>query len=177
MRMNALRFDYLILNGQGAGDEPLGILNQPGIGVTTFAGSASSAFKNCVALETAIRKANIDEDPTFITTSVVRGTLRVTPETLTGSTVVSGATNAIWNNDEIIGRTAVDSQQVPNDILVCVVGRHIVAIQWGGWQTVLDTLTLADSDKIKLSINTYVDSGLRHPQAAARSADALTTLS
>ncbi len=177
MRINALRFDYLILNGQGAGDEPLGLMNQLGIGVVTFGGSASSAFKNCVALETAIRKANIDEEPTFITTSVARGTLRVTPATLTGSTVVSGQTNAIWDDDEIIGRPATDSQQVPNDALVCLVGRHVVGMQWSGWQTVLDTLTLADADKIKLSMNTYVDANLRHPQAVSRSADALTTLS
>ena len=177
MRINALRFDYLLLNGQGAGDEPLGLMNQPGIGVVTFGGSASSAYKNCVALETAIRKANIDEPPTFITTSVVRGTLRVTPATLTGSTVVSGATNAIWTDDEVIERPATDSQQVPNDALVCLVGRHVVGMQWGGWQTVIDTITLADSDKIRLSINTYVDGNLRHPQAVSRSADALTTLS
>jgi len=177
MRQNALRFDYLLLSGQGAGEEPLGLMNQPGIGVVTFAGSASAAYKNCVALETAIRKANIDEEPTFITTSVVRGTLRVTPATLTGSTVVSGATNSIWSNDEIIERPATDSQQVPNDALVCLVGRHVVGMQWGGWQTVIDTLTLADADKIKLSMNTYVDGNLRHPQAVARSADALTTLS
>jgi HK97 family phage major capsid protein len=177
MRINALRFDYLLLNGQGAGDEPLGLMNQPGIGVVTFGGSASSAYKNCVALETAIRKANIDEPPTFITTSVVRGTLRVTPATLTGSTVVSGSTNAIWSQDEIIERPATDSQQVPNDALVCLVGRHVVGMQWGGWQTVIDTLTFADADKIRLSMNTYVDGNLRHPQAVSRSADALTTLS
>ena len=103
--------------------------------------------------------------------------MRVTPATLTGSTVVSGATNSIWSNDEIIERPATDSQQVPNDALVCLVGRHVVGMQWGGWQTVIDTITLADADKIKLSMNTYVDGNLRHPQAVARSADALTTLS
>lgn len=176
MAQNALRADYLLLNGAGANDEPLGIMNQIGIGVVAFNGSASAAYRNCVALETAIRRANIDEEPTFITTSSARGTLRITPAVLTGSTVVSGETNALWVGEELIGRPAVDSQQVPGDVLVAVVGRHVVMAQWGGWQVVLDTLTLADQDKIRLSMNTYIDGALRHPQAVSRSADSVANL-
>lgn len=176
MAQNALRADYLGINGAGANDEPLGILNQIGIGSVAFGGSASSAYKNIVSLETAIRKANIDEPPTYITTSTARGTLRITPATLTGSTVVSGESNALWVGDQLVGRTAVDSQQVPGDVLIALVGRHVVMAQWGGWMVVLDTTTLADADKIKLSMNTYIDYALRHPQAVARSADSLASL-
>jgi len=103
--------------------------------------------------------------------------LRITPATLTGSTVVSGATNALWNGDELAGRPAVDSQQVLGDILVALVGRHLVFAQWGGWQITLDTLTQANKDKIVLSMNTYIDYALRHPQAVARSVDSLAVLS
>ena len=176
MAQNALRADYLVLNGSGGNDEPVGILNQPGIGAVVFAGSAANAYKNIIALETAIKKANIDEAPTFITTSTARGTLRITPATLTGSTVVSGQTQALWVGEQLVGRDATDSQQVPGDILLALVGRHVVMAQWGGWQVVLDTLTLADADKIKLSMNTYIDSALRHPQAVARSVDSLAVL-
>ena len=176
MAQNALRADYLVLNGSGGNDEPVGILNQPGIGAVVFAGSAANAYKNIIALETAIRKSNIDEAPTYITTSAARGTLRITPATLTGSTVVSGQTQALWVGEQLVGRDAVDSQQVPGDILLALVGRHVVMAQWGGWQVVLDTLTLADADKIKLSMNTYIDSALRHPQAVARSVDSLAVL-
>ena len=178
----ALSIDELILNGQG-GNQPLGIMNQPGIGSVFFGGAASTAYAKCIAMETAIRTANIYEPITFVTTSKARGQLRVTPATLTGSTVVSGQSQAIWTdaNDTgdglCIGRPAVDSQQVPNDILVALVGRHIVFAQWGGLAVVLDTLTRADQDEYKLSINTYIDVALRHAQAICRSADSLATLS
>ena len=176
MAQNALYVDQMILNGSGANDQPLGLINQPGIASVVFGGSAPAAYKNLVALETAIRSANIDEEPTYLTTSVGRGTFRVTPAQLTDATIVSGTTQALWVGDELIERPAVDSQQVPNNIVVCLVGRHVVMAQWGGWQTVIDTLTLADQDKIKISMNTYIDTCLRHPQAVARSADSIAVL-
>lgn len=176
----ALWMDQMILNGQGANDQPLGILNQLGIGVVTFGGSAINAYKNTVALETAIRVANIYEECSFITSSTVRGTLRVTPAVLTGSTIVSGSTNSLWegadDGEELIGRPAVDSQQVPNNVLVALVGRHVLCAQWGGLAVVLDTVTRANQDEYRLSINTYMDVALRHAQAVARSTDSLAVL-
>ncbi len=93
-----------------------------------------------------------------------------------GSTVVSGQSTALWVGEEVIGREAVDSQQVPNDVILALVGRHVVMAQWGGWQVVLDTFTVADQDKIKLSVNTYIDACLRHPVAVSRSVGGIATL-
>ena len=177
----ALYIDEMLISGQG-GSQPLGILNQPGIGSVFFGGAANTAYKNAIAMETAIRVANIYEEISFVTTSTVRGQLRVTPATLTGSTVVSGQSQAIWTdaNDTgdglCIGRPAVDSQQVPNNILIAGAFRHLVFAQWGGLAVVLDTLSRADYDEYKLSINTYIDCALRHAQAIVRSADSLATL-
>ncbi len=176
MQQNALYADSMVLLGSGAGDQPLGILNQVGIGAVTFGGSANNAYANLVAMETQIRKGNIDEEPTFITTSVGRGSLRITPAKLTGSTVVAGQSSALWVGEEVIGRPAVDSQQVAGDIIVALVGRHVLMAQWGGFQVVLDTLTKAASDKIVLSVNTYIDSALRHPIAVSRSTDSIASL-
>jgi HK97 family phage major capsid protein len=181
MAQIALYIDEMGLNGSGANDQPLGIINQIGINFVAFQGSATLAYKNAVAMETAIRSQNIYDPVSFISTSVSRGTLRVTPATLTGSTVVSGSTNAIWtdadytDDGEMIGRPAVDSQQVPNNIGVCLVGRHVVMVQWGGLAVVLDTVSRAEFDQYKLSVNTYIDFGLRHPQAVTRS-DSLAVL-
>ena len=177
MQTVAIKADYLGLNGGTNGDEPTGILNQFGIGQVPFGGSAANAYKNLIALETSIRKSNIDEEPVFVTTSTARGTLRITPATLTGSTVVSGQSTALWDGEELIGRPALDSQQVPNDIAVCFVPRHVLFADWLGTAVVLDTLTLADQDKYKLSLNKYIDWGLRHPSAVARSLDSLAVLS
>ena len=177
MQTIAIKADYLGLNGGANGDEPTGILNQFGIGQVAFGGSAANAYKNLIALETSIRKSNIDEEPVFVTTSMARGTLRITPATLTGSTVVSGQSSALWDGEELIGRSAQDSQQVPNDIVVCFVPRHVLFADWLGTAVVLDTLTLADTDKYKLTLNKYIDWGLRHPSAVARSLDSLAVLS
>ena len=177
LAVHAIYMDEMILNGSGAQDQPLGIINQLGIGAVTFAGSAANAYKNTVQLETLIRKSNIYDDLTFITTSVGRGSLRITPATLTGATVVSGQTTALWVGEEVVGRPAVDSQQVPNDILVCLAGRHVVVAQWGGLSIVLDTMTFADQDKYRLTINTYFDAALRHSSAVSRSVDSIATLS
>lgn len=175
MSVIGLYIDEMGINGQGAGDQPLGILNQLGIASVIFAGSAANAYANSVKLETAIRKANIDDPISFITTSTSRGTLRSTARLLTGATTV--ATEPVWEDGEmLVGRPAWDSQQIPGDVLVAGAFRHLVLAQWGGLAVILDTLTLAEQDKYRLVINTYIDFALRHAQAIARSADSLAAL-
>lgn len=179
MQIHAIRADYLGINGAGGNDEPLGILNAVGIGAVQFAGSAANAFKNIfgpVGLETLIRKANIDEAPSFLSTSVGRGSLMITPATLTGSTVVSGASAALLVNGKLGGRDFEDTQQIPNDILLSIVGRHLLFASWAGMNVVLDTISLAEQDKFKLSVNQYIDWALRHNQAVARSVDSIAAL-
>lgn len=175
MAVIALKIDSLGLTGQGAGDEPLGVLNQL-IQSIGFGGSAANAYKNVVAMETLVRKANISEPGSYISTSAVRGMLRTVALLLIGATTV--AANPIWTDGETVnGRSAWDSQQVPGDVMLYGVFRHLVMAQWGGLAVVLDTLTRADRDQIKLSTNTYVDFALRHNQAFCRTSDSLAALS
>ena len=175
MAQIALGIDAGILNGTGGGEQPLGILNSTGISSVAFGGSAALAYKFCVAMKTAVRKANIYEDGTFLTTSASRGTLESTAKLFTGATVVVG--DPIWtDNETVAGRPAFDSQQVPSDIMVYVVGRHVIFAQWGGLAVVLDQISRADRDEYRLSLNTYVDGGLRHAQAVCRTADSLAVL-
>ena len=111
MAVMALKIDYLGLNGQGAGDEPLGVLNQL-IQSVVFGGSAANAFSNCVKLETLIRQANVPDEISYITTSASRGQLKTVAKLLVGATTVVAA--PVWgDNDEVNGRPAWDSQQVP----------------------------------------------------------------
>lgn len=176
MAQNALKLDEMGLNGQGANDEPLGILNQVGIGSVTFGGSAANAFKNALAMETAIRAANIRDEISYLTTSNGRGQLRSVARLLVGATTV--AAEPVWQDNETInGRKATDSQQIPGDVLIAGAFRHLVCALWGGIAVVLDTITLADQDKYKLSMNLYVDFALRHAQAIVRSSDSIAALS
>jgi len=175
MAVIALKIDYLGLNGQGAGDEPLGVLNQM-VQSVTFAGSAANAFANAVKMETLVRAANVPDEISYITTSASRGQLKTVAKLLTGATTVVAA--PVWgDNDEVNGRPAWDSQQVPGNVMLAGAFRHMVMAQWGGLAVVLDTISQANQDKYWLNVNTYIDFALRHIQAFCRSTDSVASLS
>jgi HK97 family phage major capsid protein len=176
MAQIALGIDSGLLSGTGGANMPLGILNTIGIGSVTFGGSAANAFKNAVAMETAVRKFNIFEEGVYLTSSTGRGMLKSVAKLLVGATTVAAL--PVWDDgEEVSGRSAFDSQQIPGDILLYLVGRHVIFAQWGGLAVVLDTLTRADRDEFKLSLNTYADGALRHAQAVCRTSDSIAVLS
>lgn len=173
-RMIAIFIDEMGLNGTGANGQPLGIMNQPGIAMIQFGGQAS--LQQIIAMETAIRKSNINDPIAYLSTSNTRGVMRGEPAALRGSTIVSGQTNALWTGsdgeEEMNGRPAYDSQQVPLDQVICAAGEHIIHAMWGGLDVVVDYVTKAANAEIVLTINTWNDFAVRHPQAICISADA-----
>jgi hypothetical protein len=179
-RTAALYINRGLINGSGGGDDVLGILNAVGIGGLPFGGSAANAWKNIFGpggLVTLIRKANIDDDITLLSTSVGAGTLRTTAAAVVGATAYGvGPLAAILQGDEIGGKAFEESQQIPADILLAVAARHVILATWAGLNVVLDTVQFADQDKFRLVTNQYYDVGLRHSQAVARSTDSITAL-
>ena len=169
----ALYIDEMAINGSGAADQPVGILNMPGINQLLFGGTPT--YTQIVNFRTQIRKYNVMGPLAFCTTSVGQGRLAVLPETLVNSTVVSGSTAAIWHGDEedgdIIGAKALASQQIPGDILLAGVYENLILGSWGGLVSVVDNYTRADRDEIALTLNTYFDTAVRHAQAFTRSGD------
>lgn len=180
-RVAALYMNRGLINGTGGADDVLGILNAVGIGGVNFAGSAANAWKNIfgpTGLVTLIRKANIDDDITLLSTSVGAGTLRTTAAAVVGATAYGvGPAAAILQGDNLGGKDFEESQQIPIDILLAVAARHIILATWAGLNVVLDTVQFADQDKFRLVTNQYYDVGLRHSQAVARSLDSITNLS
>lgn len=167
----ALKWDVLGLNGQGAASEPLGVFNTPGIGAVTF--GATPTYIKMIAFETAIRTQNVTDPLTYMTTSTVKGSLKGVAEALTGATTIGGSQNAIWKpGDTINGYPAIDSQQIPNNLVLCGAFSQLIHALWGGLDVVVDYWTLADKAEVKLSINTWGDYAVRHPQAFCASTDA-----
>lgn len=170
----ALKIDYLGINGSGAGNEPLGVMNTPGVGVVVFGGTAT--LGEIISFETTIRQQNVYDPIVYISTSSSRGRLMYVPAQLLGSTVVSGQTNAIWvtnmGEETIIGRPAFDSQQIPNNQMLAGAFEHQLHLQWGGLQVIVNPYTFARNDEIEITYNTYNDFALRHPQAFCVSPDA-----
>jgi HK97 family phage major capsid protein len=174
-RQLAIFVDEMGLNGSGAGSQPLGVMNTPGIGAITFGGSAT--YANVVLMETLIRKKNVYDPVKYLSTSNTRGKLKTAPATLTGSTVVSGYTNSIWTGEpqfgaeSVAGRPARDSQQIPNDQMLCGAFEHFLHGQWGGLDVVVDYFTLAKTGEVAITFNTYHDFAARHPEAFSISTD------
>lgn len=170
----ALLWDRLGLNGQGAASEPLGIINTPGVGSVLF--GATPTYTKMVAFETAIRTANVTDPIAYVTTPTVKGTLKITPATLTGSTVVSGVSNALWvgagDGGEINGYPAFNTNQVPNNLVIAGAFNQLIHALWGGLDVVVDQYTKAANAEIVITINTWGDYAVRHPQAFVVSADA-----
>lgn len=165
----ALKWDALGLNGQGAGSEPLGVLNTPGIGVVAL-GSATPTYKQIVAFETAIRAANVTDPIHYLTTPTVKGSLKTTAAALTGATIISGPLNSIWQpgvdgDGEMNGYPALASNQIPNNLIIAGSWTHLIHALWGGMDVVVDLYTKAANAEIALTINTWGDFAVRHPQA------------
>lgn len=174
----ALLSDRLALNGQGAANEPLGVMNTPGIGSIVF--GTTPTYAKIVAMETALRVANVrnaNAGPlAYLSTPKTRGSLKTVAVTLTGATtVVGGASNAIWTGSEDDGEMnatpSLSSNQVPNDQIVLGAFQQLVRGVWGGLNVIVNPYTLAKQDEYEVVMNMYLDFAVRHPQAFLVSAD------
>lgn len=172
----ALYQDEMAIIGSGAADQPVGILNQPGINQIIFGGTPT--YQSILNFRTNIRKYNVDGPLAFTTTSVGQGRLAYLPAALNGSTVITqGELDALWKGDEIdgemLGCKAIASQQIPGDILLAGVFQHLLIASWGGIFTIVDNYTRADRDEVAITFNTYFDIAVRHAQAFTRSMDSV----
>jgi HK97 family phage major capsid protein len=170
----ARQWDRLGLVGQGAGDEPMGIFNTPGCQSIIFGGTAT--WGKMVDMETALRTMNVTDELVYVSTPAVKGALKKIAVALTGATVIGGTQNAIWigrgQDGEVNGSTALDSNQIPGNVVMLGAKNQAIKAIWGGLDIVSDIFTRADRAEVVLTINTWGDFAVRHPQAFIVSADA-----
>ncbi len=177
LKVIAISWDRLILNGAGAGDEPLGIMQTPGIGSVILGGAAS--WTNLVAFETAVAAASADTGPAgYVTSPTVRGKLKTAAKLLTGATTVAAV--PLWDNGtddgepwigSIAGYPAVATNQMPNNQMLYGVFSEVLHCLWGGVDIVVDPFTLAKQAEVAITVNTWGDVAIRHPQCFCLSAD------
>lgn len=171
LKVIALSWDYLGLNGQGAASQPLGIINTPGVGSVHF--GATPTYIKMVNFETQIRSANVMDPITYMSTPTVKGTLKTVAEALTGATTIGGAQNAIWKAGDVVnGYPALASNQIPNNLVIAGAFNQLIHAMWGGLDVVVDYYTKAVNAEIAVTINTWGDFAVRHPQAFVISDDA-----
>lgn len=120
MRQMALGLDSAAISGTGVNNEPLGILNTPGINsVSIGANGGALTWNHVVQLETEVSVDNADEGTCFyLTNATVRGKMKTTQK-------VAGQAIFLWDNSlltadgrlmgTVNGYQAACSNQVPSD--------------------------------------------------------------
>lgn len=169
MAVVALNWDYLGLNGSGAGSQPTGIVNIAGVGSVNF--GAAATYAKLVSFETALNAANSrDGKRSYITSPTAKGTLKSAAKALVG-----GGTNvtnvALWENDEINGYSAYDTNQVLNNQMLFGNWSDLILGLFGGFDVVVDPFTLAKNAEVVITVNTFGDYVCRHPQSFCISSD------
>lgn len=174
----AVKHDSLLLNGSGANSEPVGLMQQANIGSITFGGAVE--YGDLVDMETTIAEFNADSGMmAYATTPTVRGKLKKRALVLEGATTV--ASIPIWqrgnfadgSGDGIVAdHRAAATNQIPGNRIIFGDWTSLMYLTWGGWDLVLDVYTKAKDAAVIITINTWLDSLLRHPQSFVVSTDA-----
>lgn len=166
--------DEMILNGQGTGDQPLGIMNTPGIQSILFGGAAT--YANIVLMETEIDQLNAPmEGRGYVTTSKAKGKLKSAAKLLVGATTV--AAESIWTGsaDSEFGMLndcrALHSQQIPNDQMIFGSWPSSIAGFFGGFDFLVNPYSGDTQALYRVTCNVFFDHVLRHPQSFCVSAD------
>ena len=175
------------INGSGASNQPLGLLNISGIGaVAGGTNGLAPTYANMVDLESAVANANADVgNLAFLTNTKVRGTLRKTQEfaSTNGKPVwISGKEAGVG---EVLGYQAVNSNAVPSDLTkgtsagvasAIIFGNwsQLIIGMWGGLDIMLDPYTGATAGTKRVVALQDVDVNVRTAASFAAMKDALT---
>ncbi|MDU4255574.1 phage major capsid protein [Pseudomonas sp.] len=182
-RILGLGIDLAGIAGTGAGNQPLGVLNQSGIGVVPGGtNGAAPTWDHIVDLETEVAVDNADIGSlAYLTNARVRGKLKKTK-------VDDGSGMFVWDrlnpNTPLNGYGAAVSNQVPGNgtkgtganLSSILFGNwaDLVMGLWGGLDLLVDPFTGAGSGKVRVVAFQSVDFGLRHGESFAAMKDAIT---
>lgn len=179
----ALAIDYAALHGSGSSNQPTGIASTSGIGsVAGGDNGAAPDWADIVGLETAVAIDNADIGAlAYCTNAKVRGKLKQTVKVSStdsvmvwadGSTPLNGYRCGV-SNQVSSALTKGTSSGVCSAIFFGNWNDLLVA-QFGGLDIVVDPYSLATTNLMRITANTYADVGVRHAESFAAMLDALT---
>lgn len=177
MAIMALAMDLAGLAGPGTGNQPLGILNQTGIG-SVVTGGATLTYDVFLALEEAIADANADQLGTIaqLTTPKVRRKLKNTPQ------LANTIALPIWQDNEVNGYRAEVTNQLPTPMstggtpyaqhtFIAGIWNQLLIGEWGALEVITDPYRLKKQGMIEVTTYETCDINVRHPQAFAAATD------
>ena len=138
--------------GTGTGDTntPAGILQ--GDYVTTGTDITAVTYNNVLDLESAVEEKN-GYDFMFIANPKVKYALK-------GTQMASGL-QMVWDRNEIDGYKAVVSNSVADKGVICMNPQDLAVATWSGVEIVVDTVTRAIYNEVRVVVNYLVDAKLR----------------
>lgn len=187
-RVIALGIDLAVMTGAGAGGQPRGILNTPGIGSVVL-GSAGGAptWNSIVQLETEVAQDSADiGSMAYLTNARARGKLKTTVKS------TSSVSEFIWQDTQIAdgmgmmnGYKAACSNQIPSNYTKGGT-LNLSAILFGAWNQIiigewgiLEVLPNPygagyNSGAVDIRVMQTLDVAIRYPEAFAAITDAIT---
>lgn len=184
-----LAIEIAAINGSGASNQPLGLLNISGIGaVAGGANGLAPAYDHMVDLESAVANANAAAGSlAYLTNTKVRGKLRKTQEfaSTNGKAVWTSMAGSRGLEGDVLGYPAVVTNSVPSNLTkgtsvgVCsaiAFGNwdEMLIGFWGGLDMMLDPYTGAAAGTKRVVALQDCDINVRHPASFAAMTDALT---
>ena len=153
--------DHAMLHGTGANNQPLGLLNQTGLGAVEYP-NAGFDWPSAVALETKISTYNADVGSLAYLTSVAQRGAAKTKQ------VFDGTGERIWTKEnEVNGYNAVATNQMEGDDWLFGDFSQILIGMWGVLDLKPDPYAQAASDGLVVRVFQDVDANVRRPESFA----------
>jgi HK97 family phage major capsid protein len=186
VRAFAVELDKKSIQGTGTNNEPTGILNTAGIGsVAGGANGAAPTYDHAVDLEFSVADANGDDTEGdgvtdtlgYLATPKIRQRLRK-------SAAIIGGNLPAWGRNELAGRRAEVSKQMPETLtkgtssaichaLIFARWSELLIGEWGAVDIIVDPFTLQKRADIELTAFWLADVALGHAAAFSAMKDAL----
>jgi HK97 family phage major capsid protein len=177
--------DAAALTGPGTGNQPLGILNNPGITMESLGTNGGPpTWQLIVNLESDVAKANADIGSlAYMTNAVGRGKMKTT-------TKISSPTYPIflWDvgPEPLNGYRAFVTNQLPSNYVVGTSGAVCSPVIYGNWEdlvfafwtgqdVIVDPYTGSSAGTLRIVTLQDVDINLRHPLSFAATVGMTTT--
>ena len=160
----AVGIDAAVLNGTGAGGQPLGILNQS-ILTETITPAGQPDWSNLVNMEVQVLSQNISPSAStgYVTTPAVSGFMKTT-EKSTGYPVF------LQEGNEVNGYPCLPTTQMPlNGILFGDWSQCLIGF-WGTLDVLMDWATKAASGGMVMRVFQDCDTVLRYPESFCKNA-------
>ncbi len=185
-KANRIALDTALINGATGGNNPVGILNTTGIGsvaIGTNGGAPTWAHMVSLWKELAVDDADVNT-LNYLTTPGIAAQLMQTEK-------ASSTGQFVWNTNNregnVNGYGATTSTLVPSTLTkgtassIChaiIFGdfSSLIIGQWAGMDITVDPYTRAKEAIVVMTVNSYWDAVIRHPQSFAAIKDALVTI-